>query len=140
MVGYKQRRIWFFPKTKVSVHNKENKTILVIDDEPVIGSIIKRFMGNNGYSVHFCASSEEAISASKNTVPELIISDFNLPCCSNGIDLCLKIQQSTRQHVPVIIISGENKNELNAKKRGFAFMGKPLEKEKFLPLVEECLS
>ncbi len=122
------------------MHNKENKTILVIDDEPVIGSIIKRFIGNNGYSVHFCASSEEAISASKNTVPELIISDFNLPCCSNGIDLCLKIQQSTRQNVPVIIISGENKNELNAKKIGFAFMGKPLEKAKFLPLVEECLS
>ncbi len=122
------------------MHNKENKTILVIDDEPVIGSIIKRFMGNNGYSVHFCASSAEAISATKNTVPELIISDFNLPCCSNGIDLCLKIQQSTRQNVPVIIISGENKNELNAKKIGFAFMGKPLEKAKFLPLVEECLS
>ncbi len=122
------------------MHNKENKTILVIDDEPVIGSIIKRFMGNNGYSVHFCASSAEAISAIKNTVPELIISDFNLPCCSNGVDLCLKIQQSTRQNVPVIIISGENKNELNAKKIGFAFMGKPLEKAKFLPLVEECLS
>ncbi len=122
------------------MHNKENKTILVIDDEPVIGSIIKRFIGNNGYSVHFCASSEEAISASKNTVLELIISDFNLPCFSIGIDLCLKIQQSTRQNVPVIIICGENKNELNAKKIGFAFMGKPLEKAKFLPLVEECLS
>ena len=122
------------------MHNKENKTILVIDDEPVIGSIIKRFMGNNGYSVHFCASSAEAISATKNTVPELIISDFNLPCCSNGIDLCLKIQQSTSQHVPVIIISGETRNELNAKQRGFAFMGKPLQKEKFLPLIEEYLS
>ena len=32
------------------------------------------------------------------------------------------------------------KNELNAKKRGFAFMGKPLEKAKFLPLIEEYLS
>lgn len=140
MDGGKKTDDLVFFKTEVNVHNKENKTILVIDDEPVVGSIIKRFIGNNGYSVHFCASSEEAISVSKNTVPELIISDFNLPCCSNGIDLCLKIQQSTKQNVPVIIISGETKNELNAKKRGFAFMGKPLEKEKFLPLVDECLS
>jgi len=122
------------------VHSKQSKKILVIDDEPVVGNIIKRFMQNDDYSVLVCNSSSEAITATQNSVPELIISDFNLPCCSNGVDLCLKIQESTSQNVPVIIISGEIKNELNAKKRGFAFMGKPLEKEKFLPLVEECLS
>ena len=122
------------------MHGKQSKKILVIDDEPVVGNIIKRFMQNDDYSVLVCNSSSEAITATQNSVPELIISDFNLPCCSNGVDLCLKIQESTSQNVPVIIISGEIKNELNAKKRGFAFMGKPLEKEKFLPLVEECLS
>ena len=122
------------------MHSKQSKKILVIDDEPVVGNIIKRFMQNDDYSVLVCNSSSEAITATQNSVPELIISDFNLPCCSNGVDLCLKIQESTSQNVPVIIISGEIKNELNAKKRGFEFMGKPLEKEKFLPLVEECLS
>ena len=122
------------------MHSKQSKKILVIDDEPVVGNIIKRFMQNDDYSVLVCNSSSEAITATQNSVPELIISDFNLPCCSNGVDLCLKIQESTSQNVPVIIISGEIKNELNAKKRGFAFMGKPLEKKKFLPLVEECLS
>ena len=122
------------------MHSKQSKKILVIDDEPVVGNIIKRFMQNDDYSVLVCNSSSEAITATQNSVPELIISDFNLPCCSNGVDLCLKIQKSTSQNVPVIIISGEIKNELNVKKRGFAFMGKPLEKGKFLPLVEECLS
>ena len=120
--------------------SKQSKKILVIDDEPVVGNIIKRFMQNDEYSVLVCRSSDEAIEAIQHNVPELIISDFNLPCYSNGIDLCLKIQQSTRQNVPVIIISGETRNELNAKKNGFAFMGKPLEKKKLLPLVDECLS
>ena len=120
--------------------NKQNKKILVIDDEPVVGNIIKRFIQNDKYSVLVCRSSGEALKATQNNVPELIISDFNLPCCSNGVDLCLKIQQSASQKVPVIIISGEVENELNARKRGFAFMGKPLKKEKFLPLVEECLT
>jgi len=122
------------------VSSKQNKKILVIDDEPMIGNIIKRFMQNHGYSVLVCNSSSEAISATQNSVPELIISDYNLPCCSNGVDLCLEIQQTTNQHVPVIIISGEIENELNAKKSGFAFMGKPLLKQKLLPLVEACLS
>lgn len=120
--------------------SKERKTILVIDDEPVIGSIIKRFIGNNGYSVLFCTSSHEAITASQNTIPELIISDFNLPCYSNGVDLCHAIRQSTEQEVPVIIISGQTKNEGKARQSGFEFIGKPLKKDKLLPLVEECLS
>ncbi len=120
--------------------NKQNKKILVIDDEPVVGDIIKRFIQNDKYSVLVCESSDEAIEATQQGVPGLIISDFNLPCCSNGVDLCLKIQKSTSEQVPVIIISGEIKNELNAKKRGFAFMGKPLDKEKLVPLVEACLS
>lgn len=120
--------------------NKQSRKILVIDDEPVVGDIIKRFFQNEYYSVLVCNSSMEAITATQASVPELIISDFNLPCCSNGVDLCLEIQQSTKQEVPVIIISGETKNELNAKKKGFAFIGKPLEKKKLLPLVEEYLS
>ena len=117
-----------------------NKKILVIDDEPVVGDIIRRFIENDEYSVLVCVSSHEAIEATQNGMPELIISDFNLPCCSNGVDLCLEIQKSTNEQVPVIIISGEIKNELSAKKRGFAFMGKPLNREKFVPLVAEYLS
>ncbi len=122
------------------MQNNGKKTILVIDDEEVIGKLIKRIIGNNGYSIIVCTSSLEALTTTKNTTPELIISDFNLPCYSNGVDLCVQIQQSTNRNMPVIIISGQAENEVKAKQNGFEFICKPLDRSKLLPLVDECLT
>lgn len=122
------------------MRKNSRKTILIIDDEPTIGQIIKRLIKKDNYSIQVCTSSSEALIATKQAMPSLIISDFNLPCCSNGADLCLGIQQSTRETVPVIIISGQTDNESRARQLGFEFMGKPLRREKLLPLVEAYLS
>jgi DNA-binding response OmpR family regulator len=116
------------------------KTILVIDDELIIGNLIKRIIEKNGYSAIVCTSSFEALSATENTTPELIISDFNLPCYSDGVDLCVRIRQSTNKNMPVIIISGQAENEFKARKKGFEFICKPLSKRELLLLVEACLN
>lgn len=121
------------------MHTKATKTIMVIDDEEIIGRLIKRIIEKNGYTAIVCTSSLEAISATKSTAPELIISDFNLPGYVDGVDLCLSIRQSTNRNMPVIIISGQTENEVKARNRGFEFIGKPLDKEELLLLVEGCL-
>ena len=113
---------------------------MVIDDEATVGMVIKRMIEKNGYSAIVCTSSLEAISICRHTPPELIISDFNLPCFSNGVDLCLTIREATKENMPVIIISGQAENEDKARQTGFEFVRKPLKRQDFIPLLESCLA
>lgn len=117
----------------------KTKTVLVIDDEAIVSDFIKRIIEKSGYSAIVCTSSLEALCITENTTPELIISDFNLPCCNDGVDLCLSIRQRTNRNMPVIIISGQTQNEFKARDRGFEFLGKPFNPQDLLLLVEEGL-
>ncbi len=114
--------------------------ILVIDDEQVIGDLIKRVVENVGYSATVCQSSEDVHRAIQGKPPTLIISDFNLPGSFNGVELCLTILNSLQRQAPVIIISGQPENERVARQMGFEFMRKPLTTEKLLLLVQKCLA
>ncbi len=115
------------------------KTVLVIDDEAVVGHVIKRMIEKNGYDAAVCRTSLDALAAAELSPPALIISDFNLPCYSNGVDLCLAIRQQARRDIPVIIISGQAENEKKARARGFEFLRKPLDNHALLPLVDAHL-
>ncbi|MFQ6112850.1 MAG: response regulator [bacterium] len=127
-------------RSEPEMQTNTTKTIMVIDDERIVGNLIKRIMEKSGYSAIVCSSSLEALLATERTTPELIISDFNLPSYSDGVDLCLRIRQSTNKNMPVIIISGQAENEIKARQKGFEFMCKPLSKNKLLLLVESCLN
>ncbi len=120
--------------------SKTIKNIVVIDDELSVGNLIKRFVEKDGHSAIVCTSSLEALVAARSTRPALIISDVNLQGYDNGIDLCIKIQETTEESIPVIIISGQADNEERARKKGFEFLAKPLKKLKLMPVVESYLN
>ena len=84
--------------------------ILVVDDEPVIIEIIKKFLSRYGFNNIITATSYKEAYGYFNTVLEqindvdLIILDVILPD-GNGFDLCKKIKEE-RPNIPVIMISG----------------------------------
>lgn len=122
------------------MRKSKQRTVLVVDDEEFIGSILKRMLESVGHSVVVCSSSVEALAVSRTVEPELVISDFNLPGSQDGVDLCLAIRQAARRNVPAIIISGQTNNARKSRQNGFAFLGKPLKKMQLLNLVDSCLN
>ncbi len=100
--------------------------ILVVDDEEVVGKFIGRFFEKKGYPSVVCRSSQEAFAAAQSRRPALLISDYNLPCCENGLELCLALRQQKGWDIPIIIISGEAQNAALVRERGFEFLPKPL--------------
>lgn len=82
-------------------------TILLVEDEKSIQTLVSYNLEKNNYKVIIKESAEEAIEYLKVTdeIPDLIITDVLLPGM-NGINFCRLIKTDPKtSNVPVIILS-----------------------------------
>ena len=54
-------------------------TILVVDDEPSIRSLLNRFLGKSGYTVLESADGRDALEQLRQSKVDLLISDILMP-------------------------------------------------------------
>ena len=78
------------------------KSILVVDDEPVVVEITKRKLEERVYEVQTAGNGNEAFLRLKSKIPDLILLDILLPHIS-GIELCKKFKKNpATRDIPVI--------------------------------------
>ena len=78
--------------------------IFVIDDDPDICSLLKRFLSRYGFEVLESHSGKKALNILETFVPDLVMADFRLEDM-DGKNLLIKIKEKYPK-VPVIIITG----------------------------------
>lgn len=79
--------------------------ILVVDDEERIRLVSERVLSQSGYEVRTASQEFEALALMRKALPDLIISDLNMPGMS-GFEL-LSIVRRRFPQLPVIAITGE---------------------------------
>lgn len=85
--------------------------ILVVDDEPSICELIRRVLESRGYEVLTAADGLEALHALGRSLPDIIISDLNMPRMS-GFEF-LAVVRKRFPHIATIAITGESVAEGN---------------------------
>lgn len=79
--------------------------ILVVDDDEQIRQVSESVLTHGGYEVRSASNGFEALVLMRQALPDLIISDLNMPSMS-GFEL-LSIVRRRFPQLPVIAISGE---------------------------------
>jgi CheY-like chemotaxis protein len=79
--------------------------VLIVDDEPSLRALGKCILESQGYEVHCAEDGFEALAALKRALPDMIISDLQMPNM-NGFEF-LSVVRQRFPAVPVIVISGE---------------------------------
>ena len=80
-------------------------TILVVEDEPAIQELIVVNLEHAGFLVRHADSAEEAASAIRNALPDLLILDWMLPGQS-GVALARKLRADERtRELPIIMLT-----------------------------------
>ncbi len=100
--------------------------VLVLDDEPIVGSRIKPSLERAGYQVEVMTDSQAALARIQETRFDIVVTDFKMRRVS-GLDL-LKAQKQRWPDTEVIIITGYATQETAraAKEYGvFDFIAKP---------------
>ncbi len=92
----------------------ENATILVVDDDDGIRSLLKQELTEAGYNVEEAINGKEAISKIRTHRPDLIILDVMMPEM-NGFDVAAILKNDPQtMEIPIIILS-----VVQDKSRGF---------------------
>ncbi|MFO7857517.1 MAG: sigma-54 dependent transcriptional regulator [Ectothiorhodospiraceae bacterium] len=115
-------------------------SILVVDDEADIRSLVGDILEDEGYQVRLAADAREARQALRERRPDLILLDIWMPD-TDGITL-LKEWSEGGLPCPVVIISGHGNVEsaVEATHLGaYDFLEKPLSLEKLLLVVGRAL-
>jgi len=78
--------------------------VLVLDDEPIVGSRIKPSLEKEGYQVEIMTDSQDAVERIKQKKFDIVVTDFKMSKVT-GLDL-LRIQKQLWPESVVIIITG----------------------------------
>ena len=117
--------------------------ILVVDDEAHIVHVLSVKLRNAGLEVSTAVDGEEAFEMACQDLPDLIITDFQMPYMT-GLELCRALAgNAPTAHIPVLILTA----------RGYALddedlkignikgvLSKPFSPRSVLQLVEDLLA
>jgi CRP/FNR family transcriptional regulator, cyclic AMP receptor protein len=110
----------------------DGKKILVVDDNRTIKLLLEKRLAAEGYSVVTASDGKEGLSAAVRELPDLILSDVDMPVMDGG-EMVSKLKGSTRtSHIPVIFLTSlitkdENKQPATGENWYISKMAKPTE-------------
>jgi CheY-like chemotaxis protein len=80
------------------------RTILLVDDEPTVRETMAMLLRGAGYDVTTAVHGLDALAQLKLTVPDIVISDLNMPEMS-GFDL-IPLMRQNFPSIPIVAMSG----------------------------------
>lgn len=118
------------------------KLILLVDDKPEIAKIIMLYLSST-YNVKYAENPIKAIQWLKDgNIPDVIISDLNMPEMSGEEFLCYLKANQLFSHIPVLILSSveSSSNRIRLFEEGAAdFVLKPFNPEELRVRVKRLL-
>ncbi len=87
----------------------KHTALLVIEDDPDIGQLLKNFLTEEGFTVAVATDgpAATALVASGASIPDLILADFNLPGTQTGLAVARDLRITLNRAIPVIIMTGD---------------------------------
>ena len=84
--------------------------ILAVDDDPLIGELLKRCLKGVNIWVDFITDSEKVFETIDDKQPQVVILDVNMPKLS-GFDILKKMKSDSKtKDIPVIMLTKRNKD------------------------------
>jgi DNA-binding response OmpR family regulator len=115
-------------------------SILVLDDDPDIGMMIRMMLEYKGYEVTVADRAEKAIQVLKSQEIALIIMDMLLSG-SNGTDLCRTFKNDPEDSkIPIMMISAHpNAREICLAAGADEFIAKPFDMQDMLSKIKQLM-
>ena len=119
-----------------------NKKILVVEDEPDMGALLKTRLENKSYEVIVAVDGKEGFDKAKTEKPDLVIMDLMLPKV-DGFWICNILKHDKRYcEIPIIILtarSAKTDMELANECGANCYMIKPFEFDELMRNIEKLL-
>jgi len=112
------------------------KRILLVEDDPAVNYILKRYLEKAGFDVIAASGPREALGLFASSPVDLVVTDFRMPGMS-GEELLLQLR-AERPALPALIVSAYA-NELTLQIPGVPVLSKPVDAGELVGLVNNFL-
>ena len=116
------------------------KRILVADDDRVTREAVEDFLTDEGYEVAVAADGHEAVALLSSFLPDLVLTDLNMPGL-DGADVLVQVK-NVSPSTPVIIFTAETAIDAQRKAHALGvqdYLNKPLSLDEVLERIERAL-
>ncbi len=114
------------------------KSVLVVDDEPVLRGIVAEVLRDEGYAVAEAGDGEALLDRLKDERPNLVLLDVMMPGIDGRQAYLVMRSRDDLPRVPVVMMSAAvSPNRLDPSIA--AFLPKPFDLDRLLALVEELI-
>jgi CheY-like chemotaxis protein len=111
------------------------KSILIVDDEELFGTILQRLLEKEGYVVSNCNNPSDALLISQKRQFDVIVTDYNMPVM-NGADFA-KLMRYRFADSFIVGLSCEMKARAFFAAGANAFFEKPVDYKKLISKIRE---
>jgi CheY-like chemotaxis protein len=125
---------------EISVPLARQTTVLVVDDNPDMRGLFRRYLAGTNYRAILVSSGDEAMPLARETRPDCIILDVMMPR-RDGWEILQSLQndQATRK-IPVLICTVLQQAELAGSLGAAGYLAKPITQRSLLAAIDRCRS
>ena len=109
--------------------------ILLVDDDATVRAMIGDALECRGHSLRTAADGLEVLQLMREALPELVISDIQMPRM-NGLEL-LRAVRFRFPEIPVLIIAGKDVEEETLRIGACGFLKKPFQIRRLLDCLKD---
>ncbi len=120
----------------------EQPTILVIDDDPAMQTVLEIALREAGYRVEVASDGQEGITKLVSQRPNLVICDIMMPQM-DGVEAFQRMKDQLQEEgIPIFIITALNRKPWFAdlEAEGAVIIQKPFDIEQVLSLIQTMLN
>src|SRR5437899_1679266 len=117
----------------------EKQRILIVDDEPQIGRVMRTSLSTHHYDVRVAADGEAALELFNDWHPHLVITDLSMPNMG-GLELCRRLRRMSEVPIIVLSVKSEERIKVEALDAGADdYVTKPFGMDELLARVRAAL-
>ena len=118
---------------------KEKHRVLIVDDEPQIGRVMRTGLATHGFDVRVAADGEAGLDLFNDWHPALVITDLSMPNMG-GLELCRRLRLISNVPLIVLSVKSEERVKVEALDAGADdYVTKPFGMDELLARVRAAL-
>jgi PAS domain S-box-containing protein len=123
--------------TKQAPDAEDGSPVLVIDDDPTVHDLIKRFLGRQGFRVISASSGEEGLKLAREQRPDVIVLDVQMPSMDGWTVLQALKADAELKDIPVVVLTMMDQKNIGYSLGAADYLMKPVDRERMTSVLKK---
>ncbi len=113
------------------------RTVLVVDDDPVVRDLLSRHLSRSGYRVETASGGEQALALAREVEPDAITLDVLMPTMDGWAVLAALKDDPALAAIPVIMVTIVDDRSIGFSLGASDYLNKPVDADKLIALLRK---